>query len=74
MLGFLMSYEEFGKRVVVAVSELRKPRPRKTILVHYGDGFFLAAITKEALQRVGFQVKTFCLEKVYPEVIESLHE
>jgi len=29
---------------------------------------------KTALEREGFRVKTFCLEKVYPEVIESLHQ
>ena len=37
------------------------------------DGVCSATITQEALRREGFEVKPFCLEKTYPEVIQSLH-
>lgn len=76
MLGFLMGYEEFGRNTVTAISELRKERPEEIVLVHHDDcdGLCSAAVTKTALEREGYRVKTFCLEKIYPEVVESLHK
>ena len=71
-----MKYEEFGKKVAAAISELRQEKPREIILVHHddADGLCSAAITKAALEREGYGARIFCLEKIYPEVIESLHE
>jgi len=71
-----MSYEEFGKKVAAAISELRQMKPREIVLVHHddADGLCSAAVTKAALEREGCGVRTFCLEKVYPEVVESLHQ
>jgi len=71
-----MKHEEFGKKVATAISELKQEKPKELILVHHddADGLCSAAITKAALKREGYGVKTFCLEKIYPEVIESLHE
>lgn len=71
-----MSYKEFGKRVVAAISELRQTKPMKIVLVYHddADGLCSAAITKAALEREGYGVRTFCLEKAYPEVVESLHQ
>jgi len=70
-----MSFEEFGKKVAEAISKLKEAKPDSIIVIHHddADGLCSAAITKAALQNEGFKVKTFCLEKVYPEVIESLH-
>ncbi|KPV65271.1 MAG: DHH family protein [Candidatus Bathyarchaeota archaeon BA1] len=70
-----MSHEDFGKRVSIAISELKK-KTKEIVLVHHddGDGICSAAIMKAALEREGNQVKTLCLEKIYPEVIESLHK
>jgi len=70
-----VGFEDFEKRAVEAVSELRKLKPVETFIVHHddADGLCSAAITKTALEREGFQAKTFCLEKVYPEVVEDLH-
>jgi len=64
-----MSYEEFGKKVGTAISELRQTKPMKIVLVHHddADGICSAAVTKSALEREGYGVMTFCLEKVYPE-------
>jgi len=71
-----MSYEEFGKKVGAAISELRQAKPMKILLVHHddADGLCSAAVSKAALEREGYGVKTSCLEKVYPEVVESLHQ
>jgi single-stranded DNA-specific DHH superfamily exonuclease len=70
-----LSFEEFGRKVGEAISELKQKKPGEIVLVHHddADGLCSGAITKTALEREGFKVKTFCLEKVYPEVIESLH-
>jgi len=71
-----MSYEDFGKKVGVAMSELKQMKPKKIVLVYHddADGLCSAAVTKAALERAGYGVRTFCLEKVYPEVVESLHQ
>jgi len=71
-----MKHEEFGKKTAKAISELRQEKTKEVILVHHddADGLCSAAITKAALEREGYGVKTFCLEKIYPEVIWSIHE
>jgi len=71
-----MKHEEFGKKVATAISELKQEKPKEVILVHHddADGLCSAAITKAALEREDYGVRTFCLEKIYPEVIESLHK
>lgn len=71
-----MSYKEFDKRVGAAISELRQTKLKKIVLVHHddADGLCSAAVTKAALEREGYEVRTFCLEKVYPEIVESLHQ
>jgi single-stranded DNA-specific DHH superfamily exonuclease len=70
-----MKHEEFGKKVVTAISELKQEKIKEIILVHHddADGLCSAAIIKAALERESYGVKTFCLEKIYPEVVESLH-
>jgi len=76
MLGIPLAYEEFGKKVGTAISELKQMKPEEIVLVHHddADGLCSAAVVKAALEREGYGVKTFCLEKIYPEVVESLHE
>jgi len=71
-----MSYEDFGKKVGAAISELRQTKPKEIVLIFHddADGLCSAAITKATLEREGYGVRTFCLEKVYPEVVESLHQ
>ncbi|MGQ9530234.1 MAG: DHH family phosphoesterase [Candidatus Bathycorpusculaceae bacterium] len=55
--------------------ELEAKKPKEAIVIHHddADGLCSAAITKRALEREGIKPKTFCLEKVYTEVIEDLH-
>jgi single-stranded DNA-specific DHH superfamily exonuclease len=71
-----MDYREFGRKVGIVISELRHVKSREVVLVHHddADGLCSGAIMKTALEREGYKVKAFCLEKVYPEVIESLHK
>jgi len=71
-----MSLEEFGKKMGIAISELRKTSSREVTVVHHddADGLCSGAITKAALEREGYGVKAFCLEKIYPEVVVDLHK
>lgn len=71
-----MNYEDFGKKAGVAISELKQTKPKEILLVHHddADGLSSAAVTKASLEREDYGVKTFCLEKVYPEVIKNLHK
>lgn len=71
-----MNYEEFRKKIGVAISELKKMKPAEIILVHHddADGLCSGAIMKTALERESYKVRTLCLEKIYPEVIEDMHK
>jgi len=71
-----MGFEDFEKRASAAIAKLKTMTPKETILIHHddADGLCSAAITKTALEREDFEVKTLCIEKVYPEFIEDLHK
>jgi len=70
-----MQLEDFKRKASQAIGELKAAKPKEAIIVHHddADGLCSAAITKRALERERIKVKTFCLEKVYTEVIEDLH-
>ena len=70
-----MQIEEFNQKANKAIEELKAAKPKEAMIIHHddADGLCSAAITKKALTREGIKVKTFCLEKVYTEVIEDLH-
>lgn len=67
--------EEFEKKASQAIQELKRRNPREATVIHHddADGLCSAAITKRALEREGIKVKTFCLEKIYREVVEDIH-
>jgi len=71
-----MTLEDYYKKVHAAISELKKADTKEVVLVYHDDADALSscAITKTALEREGYKVKAFCLEKVYPEVIEDVHK
>lgn len=71
-----MGFVDFEKRAVSAIAELKAMKPKEITIVHHddADGLCSAAIMKSALEREGFRVRLFCLEKVYPEVVEDLHK
>jgi hypothetical protein len=70
-----MSLEKFKAKANQAVAELKALKLKEALIVHHddADGLCSAAITKRALEREGIKPKTFCLEKVYSEVIEDIH-
>jgi hypothetical protein len=70
-----MQLEDFKSKANQAIKELKALKPKEAIIVHHddADGLCSVAITKKTLEREGIKVKTFCLEKVYTEVIEDLH-
>ena len=70
-----MQIEEFNQKANRVIEELKAAKPKKAMIIHHddADGLCSAAITKRALEREEIKVKTFCLEKIYPEVIEGLH-
>ncbi|MGB9740634.1 MAG: DHH family phosphoesterase [Candidatus Bathyarchaeia archaeon] len=70
-----MKLDDFKLNVQKAIEELRKAEPKEALIIHHddADGLCSAAITLRALEREGISAKTFCLEKVYIEVIEDLH-
>ncbi|MCD6522239.1 MAG: DHH family phosphoesterase [Candidatus Diapherotrites archaeon] len=46
-----------------------------TLVFHNdADGLCSGAIAKRALEKIGIKPKMFCIEKMYPEVIERIHE
>jgi single-stranded DNA-specific DHH superfamily exonuclease len=71
-----MNFEEFKKKASAAISELKKTKSKEIVLIHHddADGLCSGAIIKAALEREGYKVKTLCLEKIYPEVVEDLHK
>jgi len=70
-----MQLEKFNEKANKAIDELKAAKPKEAMIIHHddADGLCSAAITKTALEREEIKVKTFCLEKVYTEVIEDLH-
>jgi single-stranded-DNA-specific exonuclease len=71
-----MSLEDYNKKVRVAISELKKAEAKEIVLVYHddADGLCSCAITKASLEREGYRIRAFCLEKVYPEVVEDVHK
>lgn len=70
-----MNLEDFNREVSIVISEMEHSVTRDILLIHHddGDGLSSAAIVKATAERKGYKVNSLCLEKVYPEVIESLH-
>ena len=71
-----MSLEAFKEDSRKVISAMRDYPSREVTLVHHddADGLCSAAIIKAALEREGYRIKSLCLEKAYPEVLESLHK
>jgi single-stranded-DNA-specific exonuclease len=71
-----MSLAEFSKKTQKAIYELKRAKSKEITLVYHddADGLCSGAIMKATLEREGYDVKAFCLEKVYPEVVEDIHK
>ncbi len=70
-----MSLQDFDRYVTNVISILKKEMPKEVIIIHHddADGLCSAAITQKALEREGVKAETFCLEKVYKEIIRDIH-
>ncbi len=70
-----MSLERFKEHVEKIASTILKTGVSECLLVHHddADGVVSAALMKLALETRGFRVKTICVEKVLPEIIEKVH-
>jgi hypothetical protein len=70
-----MSLQDFYSYTKNVIAMLRREKPKEAIIIHHddADGLCSAAITQKALEREGIRAKTFCLEKVYTEVIADIH-
>jgi len=66
--------KEFERAIEDCRKRLAAFTTRELMLIHHddADGITSAAIIKTAFERLGYKVKTLCLEKLYPEVVESL--
>jgi single-stranded DNA-specific DHH superfamily exonuclease len=69
------AYSNFLSSVKKCIDELNKVESKEALLIHHdeADGLCSAAIVKKALERKGFFIKTLCLDKLFPEVIEKFH-
>ncbi len=70
-----MALQDFNLYIEKAIEALKEKKPKEALIVHHddADGLCSAAMIKQALEREGLSAKTFCLEKVYTEVIADLH-
>jgi len=68
-------YSSFLNDIKKCLEELNKVESKEVLLIHHdeADGLCSAAIIKEALERKGFFVKSLCLDKLFPEVLEKIH-
>jgi len=70
-----MSLQDFYSHTKNVIAMLRREKPKEATIIHHddADGLCSAAITQKALEREGIKAKTFCLEKVYAEIIADIH-
>lgn len=66
---------DYFERVDEAISKLVESGEKRAVVVHHddADGLCSGAIICESLRRAGFEVKTICLEKLFREVVDSIH-
>jgi hypothetical protein len=66
----LEAFKSALEKAVEALSE----RIGEAVLIHHdeADGVCSAAIVKAALEAMGYSVKTLCLDKLFPEVLQQM--
>lgn len=66
---------EFFKKLSEAAGRLREEGGGEALIIHHdeADGLCSAAVTKRALERLGFKTETLCLDKLFPSVVERVH-
>jgi len=73
--AFASNEKSFLESVSVAGRFLTNVTRSSALVVHHGDadGLCSAAILKLALERENWDVRTICLEKLFPEVLDRIH-
>lgn len=69
---FLQDFKRYAEQAVVTFKSVKA---EDILIIHHddADGLCSAAIIKRALEREGLNANTFCLEKIYTEVISDIH-
>ena len=68
--------ERLTEAMNTAIQEIRTWPGRNIQIFHHNDadGLCSGAILTRAFERAGFEVRRFCLEKPYPEVLKKIYE
>jgi single-stranded-DNA-specific exonuclease len=71
----MQNLEKFFKDIENSIEKIKNFKGKEAFIIHHdeADGICSAAIMKKTLEDYGFSIKTLCLEKLFPEVIEKLH-
>ena len=69
-------FNELIKAMEKAIQELKQWPDKAVQIFHHNDsdGLSSGAILTKAFEREGFDVRRFCLEKPYPEVLRRIYE
>lgn len=69
-----MGVKEFLDALKIAAGKLAASSFTEALIVHHdeADGVCSAAITAKSLKRAGFDFKTICVDKLYPEVLKGV--
>ena len=69
-------FNELIKAMEKAIQELKQWPDKAVQIFHHNDsdGLCSGAILTKAFEREGFDVRRFCLEKPYPEVLKKIYE
>lgn len=69
-----MTKEAFRARVQECAEFVRSLAPRTTVLLHHNDsdGLTSGSILVQALTRFGSKVRRYCLEDLYPPIVERV--
>lgn len=64
----------FQKRLEKAKAAIENSGLKESLIVHHdeADGLCSAALSKVALEKMGFQTWLICLDKLYPEVVKDI--
>jgi len=70
----LAQLEPFLRRLAQAKEAIAQSGLKESVVLHHdeADGLCSAALTKIAIEKLGFQTQLICLDKVYPEVVRDV--
>ena len=70
-----MALEWLEEKTAQVLDRLRELSPSEVVIVHHddADGLCSAAVTKTALERMGYRPRLVCLEKLFPQAVRLLH-